>query len=171
MRTKICVETVIDKGSGSGTYVRLLTSRKVLFHNLEATVMTTLPDVGSRSISQRILQHRALPLSQSCRHYTQRVQTIYTNHHFFCTSSSKHKSSKHMDASQCFRNCQKCTELCSYRKFQTSVSLCLYATVLLSFNIRFFPNLAQLKPGSSENHIRTFYLNQRSFLTLQLTLK
>jgi len=45
---------------------RFLTSRNVLFQSLEVTVMTTLPDVGSRSTSQRMLQHRALPLSQSC---------------------------------------------------------------------------------------------------------
>jgi len=45
---------------------RFPTSKNVLFQSLEVTVMTTLPVAGSRSISQRIVQHRALPLSQSC---------------------------------------------------------------------------------------------------------
>jgi len=56
--------------SSSSTCESIRTSKNVLFQSLEVTVMTTLPVAGRRSISQRIVQHRALPLSQSCTQYT-----------------------------------------------------------------------------------------------------
>lgn len=60
----ICIAVV---GYGcSCIWKTMLTSKNVLFQSLDITVMTTLPVAGSRSISQRIVQHRALPLSQSC---------------------------------------------------------------------------------------------------------
>jgi len=70
----------------------LLTSKNVLFQSRDVTVMTTLPVAGSRSISQTIVQHRALPLSQSCTNYTR----LSTDSRFFYTNYTDRDPGTHV---------------------------------------------------------------------------